>query len=277
MLLLIAPVTTGEPVTTVVLTVLSAIGSLFGMFGRGVSKEVKSALETLRGSIHQVSETLMRFGWRIARAFGWLLKAMHTAWVRVIRPMLSQLRRVMGRLRRLIERDLPRLLKIIDKIRARVLELYEKWMRPVLLVIQRMRRMILILRLLHIHWGDKLDAKLAQVQEKVMYPLRVVLEHIAVVEGWINAIVTAEQLIQETIFHNALFHYQDPLMRGWYAGMSRPGGKAALMLAEAQQSDVPAWKSQADMQQALKTGGGPLAEDARKAAEEFRRLLGGGG
>lgn len=272
MLLLIAPVTTGEPVTTVVLTVLSAIAALFGGFARGVSNEVKSALDTLRGSIHRVSETLMRFGWRIARAFGWLLKAMHTAWVRVIRPMLSQLRRVMGRLRRLIERDLPRLLRIIDKIRARILEIYERWMRPVLLVIQRMRRMLLILRLLHIHWGDKLDAKLARLQEWVMYPLKVVMEHLAIVEQWINVIVSAEQLIQDTIFHNSVWHYQDPIVRTTLGAFGRPMDPLAKLELWPRAAAVPAGESKEHLRLYLRQGIGPIATDVQHALTELPKV-----
>lgn len=276
--MLIAPIVTGEPVTTAILTgVVAAIGTLWRIFGGGVSGAVKSALEGLRGAIATVGDTLMRFGHVIARALGKVLNSLHTIWVRVIWPLLRQVPRIMGRLRRLIERDLPRLLRIIERIRERVLEIYERWMRPLLVTIQRLRRMILILRLLHIHWGDKLDAQLARLQERVMYPVRVLLEHLAIVEGWINAVVTAEQLVQETIFHNSLWNYQGSLIRAWYAGMSQPGGAAALLLAEAQQSDVPAMQSRAEMQQYLRTGSGPVADNARKAAAEFRALLGGGG
>ena len=276
--MLIAPIVTGEPISTGILTAVAAVlGGLFRIFGGGVSKEVKTALEGLRGAITTVGDALRRVSSIISRALGKVLNSLHTIWVRVILPVLRQLPRIMGRLRRLIERDLPRLLDYIEKVREKILWVYERFFRPVLVTIQRMRRMILVLRLLHIHWGDKLDAQLARLQERVMYPLRVVLEHIAIVEQWINAVVTAEQLIQETIFHNSLWHYQGPLIRAWWAGMSTGEGKARLLAAEAQQSDYPAAQSRAEMRQYLATGSGPLADAGRKWANEFRALLGSGG
>jgi hypothetical protein len=268
------PVPTGEPVSTVIVGVIAAIGSLFRLFRGGVSGPVKTALEGIRGTIATVADNLTRYAWTIARALGKVLSALHTIWTRVIWPMLRQLPRLVSRVRRLIERDLPRLLDYIDRIRRWVLDWYERIFRPLLLVIQRMRRMILILRLLHIHWGDKLDAQLARLQERVMYPIRVVLEHLAVVEQWINAIVTAEQLLEETLFHNSVWHYQGALIRTWWAGMTTGEGRAALLAAQARQSDLPAAQSRADIQVFLRTGAGPLAERARQSAAELWGQIG---
>jgi hypothetical protein len=271
--MLFVPIPTGEPISTGILTgVVAAIGALWRIFGGGVSSAVKTALEGLRGAINTVGDALRRLFSVVARALGKILTSLHTIWVRVIWPLLRQVPRIMGRLRRLIERDLPRLLKYIEKIREKVLEIYERFFRPLLVTIQRLRRMILVLRLLHIHWGDKLDAQLARLQERVMYPLRVVLEHIAIVEQWINAIVTAEQLIQETIFGRSVYHYQDPLVRSVLNPFMRPMSELEKLELWPRQAGVPAGESTAHLRQYLVQGSGPVAEDVAKALAELRRV-----
>lgn len=271
-MLLFTPVTTGEPVSTVVLTVIAAVGSLFRLFGGGVSGDVKRALEGIRGTISQVADGLMRFAWQIARALGKVLSALHTIWVRVIWPVLRQLPRAIGRLRRLIERDLPRLLKLIERIRQRVLEIYERWARPMLVTIQRIRRMLLILRLFRVKWAEQLDARLSQVQGKIMQPLAVALEHIALVEQWLNVVVNAEQLIQETIFHNSVWHYQDPLVRSVLGPFTRPRDLLKELELWPAEPELPAGQSTAELRLYLRQGVGPVAADVAHGLAELRRL-----
>jgi hypothetical protein len=271
-MLLFTPVTTGEPVSTVVLTVIAAVGSLFRLFGGGVSGDVKRALEGIRGTISQVADGLMRFAWQIARALGKVLQALHTIWVRVIWPVLRQLPRALGRLRRLIERDLPRLLKLIERIRARLLELYERWMRPLLVTIQRVRRMLVILRLFHVKWAERLDARLSRLQGQIMRPLAVALEHIALVEQWLNVVVNAEQLIQETIFGRSVYHYQDPLVRSTLGAFTRPMDPLEKLELWPRAAAVPAGQSTEHLRLYLRQGTGPVAEDVAHALAELRRL-----
>lgn len=271
-MLLFVPPPTGEPVSTVVIAVISAVGALFRLFGGGVSGAVKAALEGIRGTISTVADGLMRFAWQIGRALGKVLSALHTIWVRVIWPVLRQLPRLAGRLRRLLERDLPRLLRLIERIRARLLEIYERWMRPMLIIIQRMRRMLLILRLFRVKWAEQLDARLAQTQERLMRPLAVALEHIALVEQWLNVIVSYEQLIQETIFHNSLWHYQGDVARAWGMAYGRPLDPLVEAGWWPRQAAVTAEESREHLRQHLQYGTGPIAEDVRQAVAEARRL-----
>jgi hypothetical protein len=214
----------------------------------------------------------MRFSWSITSALGNVLKTLHTLWTRVLWPIIRQLPRALGRLRRIIERDLPRLLRIINRLRARLLEIYERYMRPVLNIIQRVRRMLLILRLFRVKWAQQLDERLSWLQGKLMQPLAVALEHIAMIEGWLNLIVTSEQLIQETIFNNSLFHYQDPLVRSWWAAHGRPLDPLVMANLYPRQAAVTADESRRHVLAYLTHGTGPIAEDVSHGLAELRKL-----
>jgi hypothetical protein len=272
-LLLITPIP-GPPLVIVTSVVISAIAGLWHLFSGGVSSNVKRALEGLRGAIQTVGDTLMRFAWIIARALGRVFNALRYAWERVIWPLLRQIPRIIGRLRRLIERDLPRLLRLIERIRQRILQIYESWMRPVLLAIERVRRMLLIFRLLHFKWAENLDRRLRELQGRIMQPLAVVLAHIALVEQWINVIVSTEQLLQETIFGNSLYHYQRDFARSWAAAYGRPLDPLVKLDLFPRQAAVTADQSREHLRLYLQQNTGPIAGDVAQATAETRRQLG---
>jgi len=258
--------------------------------GGGVSK-IADTLRTLAGQVSQaptgiwrqitdptfnalvgVADTLLHFAWRIGRALAKLLEALHWIWTRVLWPIIRQLPRAIGRLRRLIERDLPRLLRLINRIRERLIEMYERFWRPVLINIQRIRRMLLILRLFRVKWAEQLDARLGQIQEWIMRPLRIALEHIAVLEQWLNVIVTAEQLIQETIFGRSVYHYQDPLVRSVLTPFTRPMSALEKLELWPRGAAVTPEQSAEQLRQYLRQGAGPIAEDVARSVAEMRRL-----
>jgi hypothetical protein len=218
----VAPIPTGEPISTAATFVIAAIGSLWGLFKGTATKALAESLNSLRQALTEIADHLLRFAWRISRALGVLLRAFQHVWVRVIWPLLRALPRLVNRVRRLLERDLPKILAYINKIRQQVIELYEKYARPALLVIQRMRQVLLILRLFRLQFADELDARLSQIQGWIMRPLQVALAHIALLEQWLNIIVRADEIIQATIFHNSIFHWQHSLVSSVLHGLGRP-------------------------------------------------------
>jgi len=260
-----------DPVS-VTINIIGAIATLFRIFGGAISGAAKIALEGMRASITSIGDGLLRFAWQIARAAAKILSALHNIWVRVIWPLLRAVPKIVGRLHRLITRDLPRLLKAIQRIRDKILEIYEKWARPILKTIQAARQMLLVLRLFHIKWAEKLDAKLVEMQRLVMLPIQIALEHLAIIEQWINTIVTAEQLIQDTIFHNSIFHYQDPLVKSLLGAFSRPLDPLEKADFWPRHAAVTAEQTEEHWRIYKQTGGGPIGEDVAKALRELRAL-----
>lgn len=269
----ITPVPTGEPISTGALTAIATILSgLFGLFRGGGLKDLQRGFVDLSSALSETAHGLLRFAWRIARALGWLLRGMQTAWVRVLRPLLEQMVRLAGRVRRLLERDLPRLIRLIERIRRRVLDLYERYTRPMLIQIQRIRRMLIILRLFRVKWAEQLDARLVQVQERLLLPIRVALAHLAIVELWLNAIVTAEQLFQETIWGRSAYNYQDPLVRSVLSPFLRPFRIGEREEQWPRAAAVTPDQTREHLRMYLVHDTGPIADDVRRAAAGLARV-----
>jgi len=249
--------------------VLKGLGGLIG----GGQANAPGIFSALPASVVNIAQGLLRFIWRALQALGKVFSVLTNVWVRVLRPMLGRLVWVFRRLRRLIEHDIPWVIRYIDRIRRRVLEIYERYTRPMLVWIQRMRRMLLFLRLFGIKWAEKLDARLVQMQAKILYPIRVALEHIRMIEQWLNVIVSAEQLIQETIWGRSVFHYQDPLMRSWTSAVGRPMDPLKRKELYPSRAAVTPEESWNGLREYLRTGGGPLAGDIGKAVRELKERV----
>ena len=262
------PVTPPSGMGSKVGSVLTGLGGLIAG-GQANANQVFSALPA---SVANIGQGLLNFAWRILRALGKVWELLTNVWVRVLRPMLGRLVWLAGRIRRLIEHDLPRLIKWIDKIRQKVLEIYEKYTRPILVQIQRIRRLLLILRLFRIKWAEDLDKKLVWVQDQVMKPVRVILEHLALVEQWLNVIVSAEQLIQETIFGRSVYHYQDPIVRTTLSAFGRPMGLLEKAELYPRRAAVTAEQNRDHLRQYLLQGTGPIAAAVERPLAKLRRL-----
>ena len=269
------PPVTGEPVSTVLLTVAAAIGSLFRIFGGGVAANVKRALEGIRGALATVAEGLKRALWQMARALGKVLSAVHQAWIRVIRPMLERLQRQMARLGRLLDRVLRPYLEFMAKVREQIMLIYQRYFYPVLVMIQQMRQMLALLKMLHVPGMKQLDARLARLEAKVMAPITELLKRTNTLPGWFNTILTASYALQYPVFANTMAAHEGELVRRFYAAQSKdvtPAERAAWAL---ERPEKPLPVVLGELRDYLTVGGGPLALPTIQALARMRAALGG--
>jgi len=262
-------------VGAIVAGVVSAIASLFGLFHGGVSGAVKSALEGLRGTLATVSDALKRFTWQLGRAVARILTTIHDLWTKVLYPILEKIQNLLRRVYRLIDKVLRPYIQFIERVRRQILEIYERFFRPVILAIERFRQMLTVFKLLHMKWAQRLDARLARLEAKVYAPIAVLLQHTALAARWLNVIVSVEQLFQETIFHNSLYHYQDPLARAWLSAFAPPLAPSVIAEIWPRDAAVPAGQSTEHLRIYLRQDAGPLAEEIRHVITEARRVVGG--
>jgi len=229
-MLLFAPVATGEPISTAVLTILSAIASIF--MG-GISAVTKAAISQLRDALSWLGDNLARVAVRIA---GWIravFAALQVIWTRVIRPALEHIQKIFDRLRRLIDKVLKPYLDFMDKIRRQIMLIYNTYFRPIIQLIESMRRALAILRLAHIHLADQLDQKLARLEAKISKPVLDALRRTSVAGRWMNVLLTARMILQQPIFCNSAYAYQGTLQRHLINSFTPPPDDARAARLEA--------------------------------------------
>ena len=271
---MVAPVIVAGGVK-VVAAIASAIATLFGIFGGGVSAAVKRALEGIRAALAQTAEWLMRFAHAIARFAGKILTALHNAWIRVIRPMLERLQRQMARLGRLLDRVLRPYLEFMAKVREQIMLIYQRYFYPVLVMIQQMRQMLALLKMLHVPGAKQLDARLARLEAKVMAPITELLKRTATLPGWFNTILTASYSLQYPLFANSMAAYEGELVRRFYHAQSKDVTAAERAAWALERPEVTPAMAAAQVRDYLTTGGGPLAVPTNEALARLRAALGG--
>jgi hypothetical protein len=277
LLTLIAPAT-GEPISTFVLSVVWTITSLLA---GGASAATASAINKLWDAAKMLRDAIITLADNIARAIGrvarWAdaaVRGLRYIWSAIIRPILNAIQKFFDRLGKLIDKVLKPYLDFMNKIRRQIMQIYNIYFRPIIQVIETMRRMLAILRLAHIKWADKLDARLARLEAKVMWPIREMLKRTNTLPGWFNVLLTAKYLLQYPIFINSMVAYDGAWINHFYNAQSKtwkPEDRAAL---EAETPEVTPAMAAQQLREYFTTGGGPLAEDIMEALADFRQQVG---
>jgi hypothetical protein len=265
------PAPTGEPVSSII---LGAVGVLWSLFRGSGTRELAESLNSLRQTVTAVADSLLRFAWTIARAVGAVLRAVHTLWVKVLWPIVRQIPRLVRRVRDLIHRDLPRVLATIERLRRWLIEMYERFWRPLIIMTQRLRKMLLILRLFRLRWAERLDARLRQIQGRIMEPLAIALVHIGWIEQWINVILDAEHRIQEAVWGRSLWSYQGHVFNTWAHYIRDPMPDAERMAWNGGPAAVSPETSRSEVRALLRYDVGPLAAPVRAMRSQIRTELG---
>jgi len=257
----------GAPIGIIITVIMIALSKIFGS---GVSGAVRKAIQAVRDALVAVADTLMRFTWRVAHSFGWVLRGLHTLWTRVLTPILNTVGRLAWRLYHLIDEVLKPILETLDKIRRAVLENYERFVRPVLVWVQRARKVVALLAALRVPFAKRVDQELRRVERALVEPLRIILDKLNEVSGWLNILVTARAVLQQPIWTSSLVAYRRDLVRLWWSAHTvEPDALALAQLkADGAARTLPAVR--AEFRAAVFDGRGPLAERIRAAAERIR-------
>jgi hypothetical protein len=219
----IAPVVTGEPISTAILTGLAVV---FSILGHGMSKEVKQAIEQLRSGIKDVFNILMGFIWTMSHIARWILNALRQLWENVLKPLIDDINDLISRVGQIINKVLPKYLDLIQKIRKHILEIYVRWFVPVIRVIQQIRVMLSILRLLHVPGVAALDAKLAKIEGKLIGVIQQVLYRVNDHSGLFNILLTARLTLQRGILLPSFSESRGSFINAFYNYQSQPGSVA---------------------------------------------------
>ncbi len=270
-MLLFAPISTGEPISTAVLTILSAIASIFT---GGMAALTKNAINQLRDAISWVADNLSRVAGRIARWVDSAMRGLAYVWRNIIRPVLLHIQQIFDRVRRLIDRVLKPYLDFMERIRRQILMIYNLYFRPIIQLIESLRKMLAILRLAHIKFADKLDAQLARLEAKISWPVQEALRRTSVTGRWINVLLTAKMLLQQPILVNSLVAYDGAWINHFYNAQSKPLTPAEKAELYAERPEVTPEMAAQQVRDYFTTGGGPIALEIQDALAYVRQHLG---
>jgi hypothetical protein len=261
---LIAPVTTGEPTSTVIATILAAI---FGLFLGGGTRALERAVTGLRAFAVKGFDALMRFGRMLARTLGKVIGGLHAVWTRVVRPMLAALARLMDRLARLIDRVLKPYLEFMERARQAILDIYDRFFRPMIDAIQATRQALAVLKVARVPFARKLDERLARLEGKIYAPIGALLRALNDHGGILNTLFTARMILQRPVLLASLHAYQGAWVRMWWNAQLLASPVPAIPPAPSLDPAIAAAEHVAAIRAVIRHQAGPLAPIVRSTID----------
>jgi hypothetical protein len=161
---------------------------------------VQNAVNALRGLTAGIISILGLLLQAIT-AIASLLKLL---WDSVISPAVDELKKVLGKIQRILDRILKPMMDAIKAQRKLIMDLYNKYIRPIIQLIEGLRRFIALLKIFHIHLLDKLDAQLAALEWRIMKPIFLLLYRLNTQGNWISFILNSRLLIFRGLFLQTL-------------------------------------------------------------------------
>jgi len=201
----------------------------FGLLVTGivaVFKEIGKAAASTAVLIARVAVmigvALARFGIQLAVVFARVASLLVRFWSGALRPLLAFLGRQFDRFVGWLQRTWGPVLEFLNKVRKEIDRLYTRYVKPILDTIEIARRTLQLLARLHVPFAKELDAKLAQLEDRLLAPIREVYARLNEAMNWINRIITLDGYLQQITLIRSLIRYQRDALKVWWTSVHRP-------------------------------------------------------
>ncbi len=207
-------------------------------FGFGdIVDAIGTSLSDLAGAIFNAVVDAVNFLFQ-AISFTWdvllgNLQFQETAWGRVknffgaiwkqgilafLGKLWTELKKIKELLRRIFDPILCAIKAIIDYHDF----LYNKYLRPVLILIQRMRSFLTLLRLLHVKWAARLDARLVEAEARIASLFLDVRRELNTIRGTISLFIDPFGLFDQATLALSAIRSAGDLVNVWWGSQTRP-------------------------------------------------------
>lgn len=168
----------------------------------GIFSGIVAAIEAALVWLYNLIVSVILFFWNLivsivnalVTVFKTIGKFLLNVWNNYIKKAVTWIASHIQKLRDWLKRVLSPVIKFLQKLKHWYDTHILAQQLRLLQMIQRIRRFLAILRLLHIHWADKLDQALADVQQRIQ-------QSIAIVRGTLNQIINTLALVLDpTLF-----------------------------------------------------------------------------
>lgn len=133
----------------------------------------------------------------VGNAFKWL-------WQNIVKVALTKLVNVFFRVRAFLQRIFGPVIRWLKIARQIMDQYFNKFVKPVLNLIRHVRQVLQVFRLLGFKWAGRLDARLAQIENKIVQAYELIRQHLNEVISWVQLIVDPTFLLRRVPLFGAL-------------------------------------------------------------------------
>lgn len=243
----LAPIVTGEPITTGIATAIGVIASIFGGGGDSALQSVVDGLQVGFITLSNVLSTTITLLSNIAKG---ILDVLKKIWQNILKALIDLLNKILGALAVIINNVLKPILQLIDHIRKQILGIYARFFLPVIAMLQKIRKVVALLALLHVPGMKQLDQKLARIQGKVFGVIQALLSRVNDHSGLLNILMSARLVLQHDVLVRSMYETQGAWINQWWNAQEAgrdPADEAAGVQLDVQIQSQPHKKALDDM------------------------------
>ena len=152
--------------------------------------------------------------------FGKVWDVLQKFYGRVLRPFVEWSWRNIVKLHDWLKRTLSPLFTFLDALRRDVLKIYNRWLRPILDTIDTVRQVARLLAEFHVPFARKIDDALADLEARLMRPIRLALSKINELIYWMDRVVDFNGLFQRLTLIESAITYERDMWRVWWLSVS---------------------------------------------------------
>jgi hypothetical protein len=204
------------------INIVSILSALFGLFGGGVNKPTKRALEGMRAVVVDLGNELARYATENDGILGRIVGVFRRGWIDAILPFIRKVDGGIARIFKWLRDTFGPVIEFLIWVRRELLKFYDKWFRPIFDTITVIRRILQLGSFLGIEAAGALDRKLAELERRIRIPLDFVVNKLNEVIGVVDRIVTLDGFLQRYTLVRSLVLYQRDALKVWWASIHKP-------------------------------------------------------
>lgn len=218
-----------------------------------------------------VGTALVRFGVGLGGILGKVYGLLGSFWRGVLRPLIQYTWTRIDQLTAWLRHTLAPAFRFLELVRRRLWAIYDRYFRPIFDTIELTRRILQLLATFRLEWARELDRKLAELEDRLLYPIREAMLWLNRAMDVLNRIVTLDGLLQRVTLIRSMWRYVGD---AWAVLLSHtPEGTSAAEIAAKREQEYPLESAQR-LQRALgdwyRAGGGELAPGITAAAAQWK-------
>ena len=219
-----------------------------------------------------VGSALVDFGGAVGGVFVKVWGYLDAFYGRVLKPFVSWAWTQVQRVHNWAVKTFGPLIKHLELLREWILRTYDKWLKPIFETITALRGILRVLEVFHVPFADAIDRKLADLEARLLVPIRFALTKINELINWVDRIVTFDGLFQRLTLVASLLRYDRDLWKAWWSGLHKterdkpttPGNWPEGTTPKDYASSVAAY---------MTTGGGPDSAVLHEYAQDVALML----
>lgn len=169
-----------------------------------------------------VGSSLVRFATGLGGILGKVYGLLRDFWSGVLKPFVNFVWRNIERVHTWLKTTLGPAFKFVEMLRRRLLEIYDRYFRPIFDTIELVRRTLQLLSVFRLEWARELDRKLAEIEDRLLWPIREAMFRLNQVSDWLNRVIGLDGLFQRVTLIRSLMKYHRDATAIWWRSVHRP-------------------------------------------------------